>query len=150
MLQTLDPEMKKLLDLAVKVYNSVECRDFGRVDFRLRQDTGAPTILEINPRYWRSLLGSVVAGVNFPYLACLLALNIPFPHPTYANGRYIHESRVAMRQLIMQALRTGKTANFRFGETCLMLAARDPFPELIISARDLWSGHPVAEDDRWT
>ncbi len=39
---------KKLSDLALKTYNAVECRDFGRVDFRVDNE-GNPYILEINP-----------------------------------------------------------------------------------------------------
>ncbi|MBI4706850.1 MAG: ATP-grasp domain-containing protein [Candidatus Omnitrophica bacterium] len=39
---------KKIKNLAVKVYNAVECCDFGRVDFRLDQD-GNAYVLEINP-----------------------------------------------------------------------------------------------------
>jgi D-alanine-D-alanine ligase len=39
---------KKLNDLSLKVYRAVECRDFGRVDFRVDQD-GNPYVLEINP-----------------------------------------------------------------------------------------------------
>jgi len=39
---------KKLDDLALKVYRCVECRDFGRVDFRVDQN-GNPFCLEINP-----------------------------------------------------------------------------------------------------
>ena len=35
--------------LAAGAFAALECTDFGRVDFRVRQDTGAPTILEINP-----------------------------------------------------------------------------------------------------
>jgi len=38
----------KLSVLAVKTYNAVECRDFGRVDFRVDND-GNPYVLEINP-----------------------------------------------------------------------------------------------------
>ena len=42
-------ELKKKLDeLALRVYRSVECRDFGRVDFRVDND-GKPYVLEINP-----------------------------------------------------------------------------------------------------
>ncbi len=37
-----------LRDLAVKVYECVECRDFGRVDFRV-DEQGNPFCLEINP-----------------------------------------------------------------------------------------------------
>ena len=39
---------KKLNELALKVYRSVECRDFGRVDFRV-DNNGNPYVLEINP-----------------------------------------------------------------------------------------------------
>jgi D-alanine-D-alanine ligase len=34
---------------AAGAFAALECTDFARVDFRLRQDTGEPTILEINP-----------------------------------------------------------------------------------------------------
>jgi len=37
-----------LQDLAVRAYKSVDCRDFGRVDFRVDQ-AGNPYVLEINP-----------------------------------------------------------------------------------------------------
>lgn len=39
---------KKLSELALKTYNAVECRDFGRVDFRV-DEAGQPYVLEINP-----------------------------------------------------------------------------------------------------
>jgi D-alanine-D-alanine ligase len=39
---------KKLTELALKTYQAVECRDFGRVDFRVDHE-GNPYVLEINP-----------------------------------------------------------------------------------------------------
>jgi len=39
---------KKLDELALQVYRAVECRDFGRVDFRV-DNNGNPYVLEINP-----------------------------------------------------------------------------------------------------
>ena len=39
---------RRLQDLAVKVYDAVDCRDFGRVDFRV-DEAGHPFVLEINP-----------------------------------------------------------------------------------------------------
>jgi len=39
---------KRLSDLALRTYNAVECRDFGRVDFRVDND-GSVYVLEINP-----------------------------------------------------------------------------------------------------
>jgi D-alanine-D-alanine ligase len=38
----------RINDLALKTYRAVECRDFGRVDFRVDQN-GNPYVLEINP-----------------------------------------------------------------------------------------------------
>jgi D-alanine-D-alanine ligase len=38
----------KLQDIAIKAYHSVDCRDFGRVDFRVDKK-GNPYVLEINP-----------------------------------------------------------------------------------------------------
>jgi len=38
----------KIKDYALKAYRSVECRDFGRVDFRVDEE-GNPYVLEINP-----------------------------------------------------------------------------------------------------
>jgi D-alanine-D-alanine ligase len=39
---------EKLKDLAVRTYNAIECRDFGRVDIRV-DEKGNPYVLEINP-----------------------------------------------------------------------------------------------------
>jgi len=39
---------KKIDDLALRTYKAVDCRDFGRVDFRVDND-GKPYVLEINP-----------------------------------------------------------------------------------------------------
>ncbi len=39
---------RKISELALKTYNAVECRDFGRVDFRVDKE-GRPYVLEINP-----------------------------------------------------------------------------------------------------
>ncbi len=43
-----DDMARRLQELALRVYRSVECRDFGRVDFRVDED-GRPYVLEINP-----------------------------------------------------------------------------------------------------
>lgn len=52
----------RLQDLAIKAYRSVECLDFGRVDFRVDQ-RGRPFVLEVNP------LPSLALGDVFPLAA---------------------------------------------------------------------------------
>ena len=39
---------RKIQDITLRAYNSVDCRDFGRVDFRV-DNQGNPYVLEINP-----------------------------------------------------------------------------------------------------
>jgi D-alanine-D-alanine ligase len=43
-----DKLARRLQELAVKAYKAVDCRDFGRVDFRV-DEAGNPYVLEINP-----------------------------------------------------------------------------------------------------
>jgi D-alanine-D-alanine ligase len=43
-----EPLARKMQELALRTYRAVECRDFGRVDFRTDQ-RGDPYVLEINP-----------------------------------------------------------------------------------------------------
>ncbi|OGX31825.1 MAG: hypothetical protein A3G37_01275 [Omnitrophica WOR_2 bacterium RIFCSPLOWO2_12_FULL_46_30] len=42
------PLKEKLMNLALRTYKAIDCRDFGRVDFRVDQDNN-PYVLEINP-----------------------------------------------------------------------------------------------------
>lgn len=45
----ISPELAaKISDYALRTYNAVECRDFGRIDFRV-DNQGNPYVLEINP-----------------------------------------------------------------------------------------------------
>ena len=46
-------------------------------------------IIEINPRFWLSLEGSLKAGINFPELVCIHTLNLPYEKPSYKKVSYI-------------------------------------------------------------
>lgn len=61
---------RKLSDLAIKTYAAIECRDFGRVDFRVDAQ-GQAYVLEINP-----LPSLSTEDVFMPISKCL---NISFP-----------------------------------------------------------------------
>jgi len=61
---------KQILELALKTYNAVECRDFGRVDFRV-DSQGRPYVLEINP----------LPSLSTEDVFMLLAKNIGISYP---------------------------------------------------------------------
>jgi hypothetical protein len=92
-------------------------------------------ILEVNPRYWRSLLGSLNAGVNFPLLACLASQGETFERPAYRHIRYA-KPETALR-LWLRGMLTRGSPRWRLGDSSLSTTASDPLPDLAIQARRL-------------
>jgi len=99
-------------------------------------------ILELNTRFWGSLRGSYVAGVSFPYLACLAALDIPFPGPDYKLTRYVHP-KTAIKERILGFLGKSQYEKFPLEETGLKYMLADPIAETLRALRQQLSS------DRW-
>lgn len=104
------------------------------IDMRYDESDHEPKIVEINPRYWGSLVGSLVAGINFPYLACLTSMKINFPKPEYHFIRY---SRVGVSFLPPNPVGLFANKNFKRENTIHMPSTTglpfllsDPLPEL--------------------
>lgn len=79
-----------------KLYNTVEkliklqkFNGIAHIDLRYNNYTKEFMVVEMNVRFWGSLLGSTISGVNFPYLACLAGLGQKISKPSYKNIRYI-------------------------------------------------------------
>jgi predicted ATP-grasp superfamily ATP-dependent carboligase len=109
----------------------------GVVNFDLILDakTDEPKMLEANPRYWRSLLGSLVAGVNFPYIACLASEGGSIPRPEYQKVCYA-KPNVALG-LLFKSWVGDVSSRISFAESGLSYLARDPFPDLAIQLQRL-------------
>jgi len=71
-----------------------------------------------------------VAGVSFPYLACLAALNIPFSVPDYQLAQYIHP-KTAVREGMAKLFGKNSKNKFVFQETGLRFLVADPLAETI-------------------
>jgi len=85
-------------EVAVKLVAGLGWSGYANVDTIYTKD-GSLRIVDINARFWGSVRGSLIAGVSFPYLACLAALNIPFPKPDYSEVRYFHP-KTAIRERV--------------------------------------------------
>jgi D-aspartate ligase len=64
------------------------------LDLRYCAKTGKLYIIEMNPRFWQSLMGSLIAGVNFPHLLYLLSTNVDFDLVDYQDKYYAKVPRV--------------------------------------------------------
>jgi hypothetical protein len=87
-------------------------------------------ILEANPRYWRSLPGSLKAGVNFPYLAYLTAKGHQFERPDYRSIRYARPQ--AAPRILARRWANPDSPHWRIRDFGFAELLRDPLPDLAI------------------
>ena len=120
----------KFLTIAQKLISAMNWSGFANLDTFYDSQDDQLKILEINARFWGSLRGSLVAGVSFPYLACLAALNTPFPMPDYELARYAH-TKTALRAWGARLLGKRLEDGFPLRETGLKFLLNDPLAESI-------------------
>jgi predicted ATP-grasp superfamily ATP-dependent carboligase len=120
----------EITQLSHKLMNALRWSGVAHVDLRFDERDGRIRILEINARYWGSLLGSLVAGVNFADLACRAALGVAFEQPDYQLRKYAHTT-TAIKEGLMWLMRRNTLHGFRFEETGLRFFCVDPLPEVV-------------------
>jgi len=114
--------------IAQRLVSALGWSGFANVDTLHDSQDDQLKILEINARFWGSLRGSLVAGVSFPYLACLAALDIPFPMPDYELARYFH-TKTALREVMSRLVGKNREDGFVLRETGIKFLLADPLAE---------------------
>lgn len=88
------------IDLVAKAINHLDWHGIACFDLRRDAKTGELYILEINGRFWASLLAAFKkGGINFPALLAKLSFGEAVNHPSK-----IYESQISMRTFIKHAL----------------------------------------------
>lgn len=120
---------EQVFEVAANLMSALQWTGVAHIDMRYDERDQKVKILEINARYWISIIGSLIVGVNFPYLACLCALEQEFTWPNYTLGRYIAPAS-ALKEWGKGFL--GQTrAEFSFRQTGLQYILPDPLAESI-------------------
>jgi hypothetical protein len=103
----------------------------GVVHFDLRYDEkeNQAKVIEMNPRFWGSIVGSYYAGVNFPYLATLLGLKRDLPVINFQQIRYVDAS-TAIKITIQRILLRKKAIQY-YDHSKLMIHFKDPLPMIL-------------------
>jgi predicted ATP-grasp superfamily ATP-dependent carboligase len=70
---------RDILESGAKILRELKWYGMGDCDFIEDPRDGTPKLMEINPRFTRSIKICVVAGVDFPYLLYKIALGEPVP-----------------------------------------------------------------------
>ncbi len=99
------------------------------IDLRYDEADGLPKVLEINTRYWGNLIGSLISGVNFPYLSCLCGLRFDLPVSNYQLKRYV-SIKAKIGLLKKRYMEKSKSIDPWLGETGIKYVLKDPFPEI--------------------
>lgn len=78
-----------ILKITKRLAANLNYTGIGHIDMLWDKKKDKVVILEFNPRFWGSLLGSKMAGVNFVHLGMLTAHNLPIePHIQYMKNDY--------------------------------------------------------------
>ena len=65
----------RLKELGLKILNNLNWHGVAMVEFKKSAKKGDFILMEINPKFWGSLELAIASGVDFPYLACEMAVN---------------------------------------------------------------------------
>jgi predicted ATP-grasp superfamily ATP-dependent carboligase len=62
-------------DYLQKLLEHLDWHGVCQVDFVVEALTGRPYLIDINPRFWGSLVQGIASGVDFPHMVCEIAAN---------------------------------------------------------------------------
>ena len=88
------------MTVANKLVHELGWSGVANIDMRYDARHKIPMVLELNGRYWFSLLGSLNAGVNFPLLACEMCLGEIKANRKPHGARYFARKESALLSLV--------------------------------------------------
>jgi len=119
---------EKIVEIIEQLMASLHWSGVANIDLCFDEQEGQYKILEVNPRFWGTMLGSLNAGVNFPYLACLAGLGIEFPKPTYKTTPYL--GGVGAIRLLTRHDLPQTNIPLRIKDSTIKYFLSDPLPRL--------------------
>jgi len=136
----------ELIKQAVRFLRALNWHGPAQVEFIIDHATGKASILEINGRFWATVELSVRAGIDFPLLACRMAIDGDIPETdSYRVGTALRWSLAYGPLAIMESASPWRTA-WRFFGPCQGagsdLCLSDPVPhlaDLFYVARRMWN-----------
>lgn len=117
----------EVLNIVARLMRLLNWDGVAHVDLRKGLD-GNYYVLEINARYWGSLIGSLSAGVNFPSIACSLAMGETVDNPDVRHDRY------GVGLLTFKARRAQARAGIPLRNTQFPFVVKDPIPDVVETA----------------
>jgi predicted ATP-grasp superfamily ATP-dependent carboligase len=127
-------EDPNVLQSVARLAKALSWNGVANIDLRVEEPDGSLDILEVNPRFWRTLMGSLAAGVNFPYLACLHGMGESVKQLPYKPIRFIPGNNTALKRRMRWHSRE-KMLDKVEERSSLEYVMRDPMPEVFMILR---------------
>jgi len=122
---------EQVIELNRRLISAMKWDGIANIDFLVDSNDGSVKILDFNPRFGQSLLGSLVAGVNFPLLSCLGAIGREYPNMHQQETiRYAHPATQS-KLLISRFMARRPPMKVPWKHGGLQFVVRDPIPELV-------------------
>ena len=122
-----------ILEKMTQLVKSLNWSGVAHVDLIYDPKSKQYYVLEINPRYWSSIVGSLVGGLNFPWLHSLVSIGRELEPPEYALTEFLNLKglfiKIRMNPVILIRFR------FLWNNTTLKYVILDPLPVL---SRFIW------------
>jgi predicted ATP-grasp superfamily ATP-dependent carboligase len=77
----------QLEEQGMKLLDALKWHGVAMVEFKKREFDGKYYLMEINPKFWGSLDLAIHSGVDFPYIACRIAMNNELPETTVSYNK---------------------------------------------------------------
>ena len=119
---------ESVLKVVEKLMKRLNWSGVAHLDLRYDQKANEIKVIEVNARYWGSLLGSLNAGINFPLLAVKTSKGEAFEKKEYGFVRYFM-GKSPLKKLWKTAWGPTKD-RVRLRDTSLYYTLRDPMPVL--------------------
>jgi predicted ATP-grasp superfamily ATP-dependent carboligase len=123
------------VDIGKRLVSAIGWDGVADIDLILDERDQSVQILEINPRFWQSLLGCLIAGVNFPLIACLCAVGAECPKMRQTPHTRYARPLASARMLLSRLVGRGPAGGFGWRDSVLRFICKDPLPELVYVLR---------------
>lgn len=132
----------EILNIVKKVVEKFKWSGVVHIDLRYDEIEQCVKLIEMNPRFWASVAASLFAGVNFPYLSCLLGLKRELPLIKTYQKRVIRTGP-AIKMTLKHLL--SKQNDLFFDNTYLELIIKDPLPSIFKRCYDTYKKYTQKE-----
>ena len=128
-------EDEQAVDVGRQLVSAIGWNGVADIDLIFDKRDKTMKILEINPRFWLSLLGSLTAGVNFPLMSCLTAVGAECPEMKQTRPVKYARPSASIRMLLSRLLGRKLADGYSLRDSAIRFILKDPLPELVYALR---------------